>query len=75
MVKYGCGNMREEMDKNEDLVHDIQVQKVKDARGTPENTQRRYVNAWSIVLWHFCALVAVCFWLLRLLGVVDITAI
>ncbi len=61
------------MDKNEDVIRVQQEVKVKSARGNPVNTQRRYAGAWSIVMWHFWALVAVCFWLLRLLGVVDIT--
>lgn len=66
--------MREEMDKNEDVIRVQQEVKVKTSRGKPINTQRHYVGAWTIVMWHFLALVAVFFWLLRLLGVVDITA-
>lgn len=74
MLKYGRGIMQEEMTKNEDLIRVLQEEKVKVARGNPVNTQRQHVNNWSIVMWHFSALVAVFFWLMRLLGVVDITA-
>lgn len=64
--------MREEMDKNEYVILAQQEARVKTSRGNPVNTQRRYVNEWTIVLWHFGALVSVCFWLLRLLGVVNV---
>ena len=74
MLKYGRRIMQEEMTKNEDLIRVLQEEKVKGARGNPVNTQRQRVNNWSIVMWHFSALVAVFFWLMRLLGVVDITA-
>ena len=62
------------MTKNEDLIRERQEVKVKVARENPVNTQRQHIKEWPIVLWHFGALVAVFFWLMRLLGVVDITA-
>ena len=61
------------MGRNEDVIGDRQAERLMADRGNTTNTQRRYVNAWVVVLWYFLALVAVCFWLLRLLGIVDIT--
>ena len=75
VVKYGCGIMREEMSKNEDLIRVLQEHKVKTSSGTPVNTQRRCVSEGTIILWHLCALIALFSWLLRLLNVFDITAV
>lgn len=75
MLKYGRRIMREEMSKNEDLIRVRQELLVKTSTGTPVNTQRRCVSEGSIILWHLCALIALCSWLLRLLNVFDITAV
>ncbi len=66
--------MREEMSSNEDVIFNRQNARVVTNRDNPVNLQRRHVTPGWIVLWYLLALVSVCLWLLRLLGVVSLSA-
>lgn len=60
--------MKEEMGKNEEVRANQQSERI---RTSPKNLVRRQVAAFWIVFWFFLALVALFFWLLRLLGWID----
>lgn len=64
--------MREEMPKNEDVVFNRQNDRVKNSRGSVENTQHRYVNAAGIIIVLLLALISLSLWLLRLLDVLQL---
>lgn len=63
--------MSEEMPKNEDVIFNQQNDRVKTSRGNPINRQRRHVSAGWLIAWHLLALMALCLWMLRLLGAVS----
>lgn len=63
--------MREEMSSNEDVIFNRQNARVVTHRDNPVNLQRRHVSPAWLIFWHLLALVAVCLWLLRLLGIVS----
>ncbi len=60
--------MHEEMGKSEDVLTNVQSEKVKSGG---RNAQRRVVNAFWIILWCALALISMALWMLRLLGVVN----
>lgn len=62
--------MSEEMPKNEDVIFNQQTEKVRTSRGNPINRQRRHVSAGWLITWHLLALMALCLWMLRLLGAI-----
>ncbi len=61
--------MREELNKNEDVIFDQQMQRVKDEL---PNQARRYVRAGGVVGWLLLALVALSLWLMRLMGAITL---
>lgn len=64
--------MKEELPINEDVVRDKQTQTVINSPGRPVNRQRRYVGAGSLIFVLLLPLGALCLWMLRLLGVIDL---
>lgn len=59
------------MGKNEEVVAQQQISKVKSHRANPQNIPRRYVGAFWVIFWFALALISLFLWLLRLLGIVS----
>lgn len=64
--------MQEELSINEEVVRDKQTASVINSVGRPENRQRRYVSAGSLIAILLLPLAALCVWLLRLLGIIGL---
>ncbi len=64
--------MKEELPRNEEVIFDRQISLVVDNQGNTENKQRRYVRAGWLIFWLLLALVSLCLWLMRLLGVLNL---
>ncbi len=60
--------MHEEMGKSEDVLTNVQSQKVKYGG---RNEQRRVVSAFWVIFWCALALLSMALWMLRLLGLVN----
>ncbi len=61
--------MREELNRNEDVIFSHQDAKVK--MNLP-NKARRYVRAGAVIAWLLLALLALSLWLMRLLGTINL---
>lgn len=67
--------MKEELPRNQEVIHVRQTQKLKNARANPVNLQRHHVSAGWLIFLHLLALAALILWLLRLLGVFSPAAL
>ena len=69
--------MQEELDTNDVVLQQRQINELTSGRnkltanGKPENRQRCYVSAVSVVFFLLLALAGLCLWMLRLLGVLE----
>ncbi len=61
--------MREELNRNEDVIFSHQDAKVK--MNLP-NKARHYVRAGAVIAWLLLALLALSLWLMRLLGTINL---
>lgn len=64
--------MREDLPKNDEVLHDKQIVTLTSAAGRPVNRQRSYVSAAPIIFFMLLALAALNLWLLRLLNLVTL---
>lgn len=60
------------MGKSEEVITRQQTSKVMNSRANPRNIPRRQVGAFWVILWLILALVALCLWMLRLLGIMEL---
>ncbi len=61
--------MREELNRNDEIVYSHQNSKIKQNR---PNAERHKVSAAAVVMWLLLALVALSLWLMRLLGTISL---
>lgn len=64
--------MKEELPRNDDVLHNRQMHTLTNTAGRPVNGRRCYVSTLPIAFFLLLAVAGLCLWLLRLLGIIPL---